>query len=217
MQKEISNTQCIKMSSLNYENNVNEFCIYILQKYNIQSNSLDDKIYIIHNNIRRIKNINNYLSDKNLVYIDFEKYTIREQINIAHNAKYIIAPYGSALTNMIFMQKDSCVLVFWHKYAKYYFRNYPLHHVSMLCRKINVIDYEKPNYDDGDIYSQMPCYNKTYFKKINKHLEPINNDIEFMKNHTMSCMYDIINDQSNYDVLDMLLTFKKNISTLYIA
>lgn len=213
----IYNTEKNKFIYNNIDKNVNNYCNYIIKQYNVPKYELDEQyIYIIHHTFRGIKNIALYIAKPNIIYVDFEKYSFKEQITLMYNAKNVISPYGSPLTNCIFMRENTNVIIYWHYYAKYFFRNIPLHHVSLLCRKIIVSDYEKKYYDDNDTYFQMTDFNKEYFKKNNNHLEVINPSA--IKQHTMTCMYDILNVLINLNLNDIINIFnkKKHIDTLYI-
>ena len=76
-----------------------------------------DNIYVSRRNARHRKIINeqevvNLLSEFNFTIIDFESFTLEQQISIAHNAKVLISIHGAGLTNIMFCKAGTPVLEF---------------------------------------------------------------------------------------------------------
>jgi capsular polysaccharide biosynthesis protein len=74
-----------------------------------------DKIYISRQGqkLRFIENeseVTELLTRYGFKKIVMENYSYQEQIDICHNARYIIGPHGAGLTNILFMKKNSTIL-----------------------------------------------------------------------------------------------------------
>lgn len=73
------------------------------------------KIFIKRGNVKYRKLINElaveaYLLKKGFVSITMDNLSIKNQAILFYNAKYIIAPHGSSLTNLLFTQPETFVL-----------------------------------------------------------------------------------------------------------
>ena len=78
-------------------------------------NSYHKRIYVKRGNVKHRKVINenkilDYLTRLGFVAIEMQGKTVREQANIFSSAEVIIAPHGSALTNLLFARPNTKVI-----------------------------------------------------------------------------------------------------------
>jgi capsular polysaccharide biosynthesis protein len=81
----------------------------------VNENNFGDKIYISREGekLRFVENeeeIMELLTKYGFKKVKMQNYSYQEQIQICHNAKYIIGPHGAGLTNILFMKNNSYVL-----------------------------------------------------------------------------------------------------------
>jgi capsular polysaccharide biosynthesis protein len=81
----------------------------------VSENNFGDKIYIsregeklrfVENEVETMELLSKYGFKK----VKMQNYSYQEQIQICHNARYIIGPHGAGLTNILFMKNNSYVL-----------------------------------------------------------------------------------------------------------
>jgi hypothetical protein len=100
-----------------------------LRKNNSGENDFGDKIYISREGekLRFVENeeeLLELLTKYGFKKVKMQNYSYREQIEICHNAKYIIGPHGAGLTNMLFMKNNSYVLELSPKEDRDYFTGF---------------------------------------------------------------------------------------------
>ena len=82
---------------------------------NSRENDFGDKIYISREG-EKLRFVENEEETMELMTkygfkkVKMQNYSYQEQIEICHNAKYIIGPHGAGLTNMLFMKNNSYIL-----------------------------------------------------------------------------------------------------------
>jgi hypothetical protein len=128
----------IRKYNSTYKNAVEEFKRFI-NSYRFKRNIKYKYIFISRNNNKR--NLINEaelfqaLKPLGFVKIDFEKITIKKQIEISRNAKIIIGYHGAGLTNCFFMEKNNHFIEIVNSYY-----NHPL---FKLTSKILKLHYKK--------------------------------------------------------------------------
>jgi hypothetical protein len=128
-----------------------------------------------------------------VVVTDFEKIPIRQQIIETMKSEYLIGTYGSNLVNAIFLTPQASVVVLWHKYAKYFWsRRYCVIHSAFLSMGVKLIEYDQPNYDKRNSYTEgihVPAY---FYRAGNRNIlrrEKIN--LDAMIHYPLPAMYEI--------------------------
>jgi hypothetical protein len=157
----------------NKTNVVHDFVNFILNGYKIDPNELhlikNRLILSIRKNNRMILNLmdldmslrkNGY----DVVQIDFESLPIREQIIEVVQSEYFLGTYGSNLTNAIFLQPSAKVVVLWPKHGKYFIsRTWDIIYSAFLSVGVTLIEYDKPEYDQRDQYTDPSPYPTDWF------------------------------------------------------
>ena len=77
----------------------------------------NDKIYIIRKHANRISISNEselitFLKKENFKIYYFDKLTLKKQINLLSSSRLVVSIYGAALSNIIWMKKNSSILEF---------------------------------------------------------------------------------------------------------
>jgi hypothetical protein len=140
-----------------------------------------------------------------VVVVDFENLSIKEQILEVMQAEYLIGTYGSNLANAIFLHPEANVVILWHKYAKYYWsRRYCIIHSAFLSRGIKLIEFDKPEYDPRDVYYE-PIHVPEYFFSVNKMniLRPEMINIDSLIAYPVS-MYELLNVDLYIEPADLI-------------
>lgn len=107
-------------------NLVKEFVQHVKKIYQIQDCLVNNRVIIAYRGIsRKILNLNQLVTSLqdagyDVCAMDFEKYSIREQIQAMSQCAYLIGTYGSNLTNAVFLPPQASVMILWHKFAKYF-------------------------------------------------------------------------------------------------
>ncbi len=96
---------------------------------NSGENNFGDKIYISREGqkLRFVENEEEtmeLLTKYGFKKVKMQNYSYQEQIEICHNAKYIIGPHGAGLTNMLFMKNNSYILELSHKEDQDFFTGF---------------------------------------------------------------------------------------------
>lgn len=96
--------------------NINKLRNHIHSRINlIHPKVTNEKIYISRQKASRRFVLNEtdvikVITEFGFSIVYMEDYSFAEQVSIAHNAKVLVSIHGGALTNILFMQKGSCVL-----------------------------------------------------------------------------------------------------------
>src|SRR5579862_1777594 len=157
----------------NKPNIVHDFVNFILKSYKINPNDFplikNRMVLPIRRNNRMILNLVDLeTSLKNngydVVPIDFESLTIKEQIIEVIQSEYILGTYGSNLTNAIFLHPSAKVVVLWPKHGKYFIsRTWDIIYSAFLSVGVTLIEYDKPEYDQRDQYTDPTPYPRDWF------------------------------------------------------
>lgn len=183
------------------ENTIDEFVSLVKNTYKLDLPMKQNRILIPDRKFaRKILNQSALVDSlrKNgyeVVVVDFEKLSIKEQIAEVMQAEYFIGTYGSNLTNAIFLHPDANVVVLWHKYAKYFWsRRYCVIHSAFLSRGVKLIEFDKPEYDHRDVYSEH-IHVPEYFYSFNKMniLRPEKMNMDAIIAYPLPAMYELLN------------------------
>tara|TARA_Y100000588_G_C14274442_1_gene933784 strand:+ start:4111 stop:5280 length:1170 start_codon:yes stop_codon:yes gene_type:complete len=86
----------------------------LLRKHNHVDNFCE-KVFISRQDASNRKILNedeifHYFEQKGFIHYNLSEMSFMQQINLFHQAKYIVSPHGSGLTNIIFCNPKTCVL-----------------------------------------------------------------------------------------------------------
>ena len=141
-------------------------------KYYLQPKKIDKiktKIYVTRENADYRKIINEFdivdlLKSKGYDIINPNLYEIKDQIKIFARAKKVISPFGSNLTNIIFCQPKTDVLVLMPRFEKPYENN--LRNKYKNLAEINDLNYSEIISDSVEVKK----HTKNAMKYINKNI-----------------------------------------------
>ncbi|MGC1878449.1 MAG: glycosyltransferase family 61 protein [Rhabdochlamydiaceae bacterium] len=184
------------------DNIVKDFVNFVLKAYNIDLPLVKNRVLLAFRPYsRQILNLDELSSAlKNQGYqvavVDFEKLSIKQQIIETIQSEYLMGTYGSNLVNAIFLKPEANVVVLWHKYAKYFWpRRYCIIHSAFLSTGVRLIEYDKFEYDERDVYQEsihVPEYFYRERKKMNRlRVSKLNMD-DILK-YPLPGMYEILN------------------------
>ncbi len=157
-------------------NIVNDFVDFFCKGYAI--NPLDwpikpnRMILTSRKNNRKILNLNELeaaLKEEgyDIVTIDFASLSIKEQIIEVLQSEYFVGTYGSNLTNALFLQPSAKLVVLWPKHGKFFIsRTWDIIYSAFLSKgNMTLIEYDKPDYDQRDEYTDTAPYPADWFIK----------------------------------------------------
>lgn len=112
---------CIKNNTIQYnfakynDENSFKFPRSIFTDYLIENSQSPRKIFIKRGkvNYRKLLNeteLESYFLNKGFVSLSMDNLSIKEQANLFYNAKCVVAPHGSSLTNLLFTQPNTLIL-----------------------------------------------------------------------------------------------------------
>lgn len=196
---------------------IRNFVDFVKNAYKINCPMVKNRILIPNRpHLRQILNLESLISalqDQNfdVVVSDFEQLSIRDQIVETVQAEYLLGTYGSNLTNAIFLQPQASVVVLWHKYAKYFWsRRYCIIHSAFLSAGIRLIEYDKPEYDERDLYTDEILFPEYFYREGNKNLlKPDKMNLDAMLNFPGDAMAEILNVDLYIDPQDLVNILKK--------
>lgn len=152
------------------QSNVPKWIVKYLRNFFIKKNEKNEvknsyKIYIDRsdaktNHCKLINNneLINFLKKKNFKVLKLSQISFKKQISIFKNSKFIIAPHGAGLANIIFCERNTKIIEF-----------FPKNHTNKLYKrisKINNLKYKSlcskkiKNKDKGDIYIDLKMLKK---------------------------------------------------------
>jgi hypothetical protein len=196
-------------------NLLKEYVDFICKAYQIDLPMIKNRLLITYRPTSRtiinIKMLEQSLKKEgyNVVILDFEKIPIKQQIIETVQSEYLLGTYGSNLTNAIFLKPEAHVVILWHKYAKYYWsRKYCIIHSAFLSKGVKLVEYDKPNYDDRDVYTNQVYFSDYFYKRWGKiFLRPEKANMEALTSYPVS-MYEITNVNLYIDPQDLIKTMK---------
>jgi hypothetical protein len=184
------------------DNIVKDFVNFVLRAYDIDLPLVKNRVLLAFRPYsRRILNLDELSQAlKNQGYqvaiVDFEKLPIKQQIIETIQSEYLIGTYGSNLVNAVFLKPKANVVVLWHKYAKYFWsRRYCIIHSAFLSTGVRLIEYDKFEYDDRDVYEEsihVPEYFYRERKKMNR-LRVSKLNMDAIVKYPLPAMYEILN------------------------
>lgn len=200
------------------DNLVKEFVHFLLNAYHIDLPLVKNRVLLVFRpysrRILNLKELSNALkrADYQLAVVDFEKLSVKQQIVETIQSEYLISTYGSNLVNGIFLKPQANVVILWHKYAKYFWsRRYCIIHSAFLATGARLIEYDKPDYDRRDVYSES-IHAPDYFYQSNHmnilRAEKLNMDA--IVKYPLPAMYEILNVDLYIDPKEVI-TLLKNI------
>ena len=159
--------------------------INILNKFFKKNKKNKDRIYLTRKNAKYRKIINesdliDELKSKNFKIIDLDTLDIEEQAYVFSSAKVIISPTSSALTNIVFCQKETKIFEIHPKYQFEYENNFKFRYSKISnylgCKHysleadpipINDLDNKISKFIDINIAKESNYYKNLLVKKIN--------------------------------------------------
>ena len=200
-------------------NLVKEFVRFVKSAYQINDAMIKNRVLVTHRpNNKRIVNEDDVVAalkkhGYDVVVVDFEQLSIKDQLLATVQSEYLIGTYGSQLVNAVFLHPQAKVVVLWHKYAKYFWsRRYCIIHSAFLAAGVKLIEYDQEDYDGRNNYPDLisaPDYFIKY-KKINV-LRPEKENMEAMINYPLPAMYELTNIDLYIEPKQLIKLIKGNV------
>lgn len=198
-------------------NAVKDFVDFVKQEYKIDCPMVKNRILIGNrSHLRQIRNLDSLISElKNhgfdVLVVDFEQLPIRDQIVETVQAEYLLGTYGSNLTNAVFLPPTANVVVLWHRFAKYFWsRRYCIIHSAFLSVGARLIEYDKPEYDDRDLYTEEIHFSEYFCREGQRNvLKPDKENLDAMLHFPGDAMSEILNVDLFIDADDLIDVLQK--------
>jgi len=197
------------------DNIVKDFVNFITSSYKIDLPQIKNRILISNRCCsRKILNIdelaqvlrsNGYL----VAIVDFEQLSVKEQIIETIQSEYLLGTYGSNLANAVFLKPNASVLILWHKYAKYFWaRKRCIIHGAFLSAGVRLVEYDKQDYDQQDIYTENIHVPEFFYRSENINiLRPEKANLEEILKYPLPAMYELTNVNlyiNPYEIVELL-------------
>lgn len=201
------------------KNNImKEFVGFVAAAYKIKEEMVPNRVVIPkRRSNRKIANLDELIRQlKSRGYdvkvVDFEAISVREQIVQTMRANYLIGTYGSNLVNAIFLHPEASVVVLWHKYAKYFWsRRYCIIHSAFLATGAKLVEFDKPDYDERDVYTgEINDPNFFYRKGSQIFLKPEKTSLEEMLKYPLPAMYEFLCVDLYIEPVELLQLLEKS-------
>ncbi len=202
----------------NKNNIVKEFVNYVKAAYSLDLPMKKNRVLITNRPYsRKILNSNQLITSLRnngfeVVFIDFEQLSIKQQIIETMQSEYMIGTYGSNLVNAMFLDSNANVVVLWHKYAKYFWsRRYCVIHSAFLSEGVTLIEFDKPDYDFRDNYPESIHVPEYFVRMGNMNvLRPEKIDMDSIIQYPLDAMYEITNVDMYIEPEDLIHLIKKS-------
>jgi len=204
-------------------NIVTKFVDHVLNIYNINEVNYprNENLVLISNRknsprvIKNLEELEIALVDKgfDVRTVDFNQMSVKEQIIEVFQSRYFMGAAGSNMTNALFLPPGSQAVFVYPKHARLRYKSGDIITSAILLSGVQLIEYEKPYYDERDIYLGKDqgerCNIFDYSGNIVK-LKPqyVRFDITDQRRQELGILYNIDFYLDPEDVVDALYNYQ---------